>query len=453
MWKQKMLSKRFSTVCSRITFFTLLAAAAVSAPGPAAGTRPEERVALLRFNSYSLTVEAMKALNAQIKTAAGKKRLFIIPPAATESLWYEYEPGITLSGTNLARYEALCAQIQCPHLMIGTAYRRQNDLFIQAKIYSSQEKRIICTLDQAIEGGDLAKAAAQLVKRTSLFFEGKLPVVSNLAVSRGKSKDAVELTWKSNTSGNTYTIYRSPYQNGTYEEIGKTGSVRFTDSTAETGIKYWYRVTVMTDDLPGISASGFGYRNPPNPKGLTLSGLLDGHTRPWPEPATEEEKELEKKNLKLYEKYYESYFMVTFIIMVGRMYIKSGELLAFRGFKFHHFDQPNRIVYFSKPGMPLVKFRSRRFFRFFRDVQLMELDFYAILKRIVDNGVMFCIRTGEQEMMEPDGRTRYVPTLEVVGMMTEYHRDYEKWKSNVIVFASSDEEIYRKIREAQVKGY
>jgi len=445
--------KRFSTGCFRFTAIFLLASASLSVTGPAAGAQPGRNIALLRFNSYSFTVEAMKALNNQIRAAAEKNPLFIIPPAGPESLWYEYEPGITLSGANLSRYEALCAQLQCPNLMIGTAYRRQNNLLVQAKLYSSTEKRIICTLDQAIVGGDLKKAAFQLVKRVSLFHDGKLPVVSNLAVSRGKSKDAVTLTWKSNTYGSTYTIYRSPYQNGTYEEIGKTDAGRFTDSTAETGIKYWYRVDVTKGDLAGISASGFGYRNPPNPKGLTLSGLLDGHTRPWPVPATEEEKELEKKNLQLYEKYYESYFMVTFIIMVGRMYINSGELLAFRGFSFHHFDQPNRIVYFSKPGMPLVKFRSRRFFRFFRDVQLMDLDFRAILKRMIDNGVMFCIRTGEQEKMEPDGRIRYVPTLEVVGMMTEYHRDYENWKSNVIVFASSDEDIYRKIREAQMKGY
>ncbi len=453
MWKQKMRFKRFSTGCSNITIILLLAAVFPSMPEASAGTRPDRRVALLRFNSYSFTTEAMKALNSRIRAAAEKNSLFIIPPPVTEPLWYEYEAGITISGTNLSRYEALCAQLQCPYLMIGTAYRRQNNLLVQARIYSSAEKRITCTLDQPIDGGDLIKAADQLVKRTSLFFDGKLPVVSNLTVSRGTSKDAVVLAWKSNTNGNAYTIYRSPYQNGTYEEIGMTEAGRFFDSTAEVGIKYWYRVTVTKGGMTGISASGTGYRNPQNPKGLTLDELLGGHTRPWPSPSTEEEKELEKKNLKLYEKYYESYFMVTFIIMVGRMYIKNGELLALRGFKFHHFDQPNRIVYFSRPGMPLVKFRSRRFFRFFRDVQLMDLDFYAIRRRMIDNGVMFCIRTGEQEIMEPDGRIRYVPTLEVVGMMTEYHRDYVNWKSNVIVFASSDEEIYRKIREAQMKGY
>ena len=82
-----------------------------------------------------------------------------------------------------------------------------------------------------------------------------------------------------------------------------------------------------------------------------------------------------------------------------------------------------------------------------------NLIFDAIRKRLIDNAVMFCIRSGDKEMMEPDGRIRYTPTLEVVGMMTEYHRDYENWKSNVIVFGTSDEEIYRRIKEAQMKGY
>ncbi|MBP7735515.1 MAG: hypothetical protein KA369_06030 [Spirochaetes bacterium] len=277
--------------------------------------------------------------------------------------------------------------------------------------------------------------------------------VSSLSISRGTSKDSVSLTWSSTTPGSTFSISRSPFPHGPYETIGETGAKRFVDSTAEAGIKYWYRVAATKEDLTGIPASGYGFRQPPDPKGLTLDELLEGHTRPWPVPATEEEREKEQRNLRLYEKYYESYFMMTFIIMVGRIYINSGELFAFRGFKFHSFDQPNRIVYFSRPGMAPVKFFSRRFFRFFRDVQLMDLDFIGILTRLVDNAVMFCIHSGYKEQQEPDGRIRLLRSYEVVGLITEYHRDYEKWKSNAIVFGTSDENLYRRIREAQMKGY
>ena len=444
---------RSSTGFSRNSTLSILLVLLLYMPGRSAGTPPDQAVALLRFNSYSVTAETITALNSFLQEAVEKNRLFKIPPGKGESLWYEYESRNTLSSGNLSRYETLCTQLECRHLLVGTVYRQQSNLLIQAKIYSSPEKKILCTLDQTIEEGDLKKAATLLARRVALYFDGKLPVVSGLTLSRGTVKDAVSMTWKSNTSGKTYTIYRSPYPNGSFEAIGKTETGRFTDTTAEAGIKYWYRVTVTGGEIPGVSATGYGHRRPPNPKGITINELLDGHTRQWPTPATEEERILEGKNLKLFKKYYESYFMVTFIIMVGRIYINSGELLALRGFKFHHFDQPNRIVYFSIPGMSLVKFHSQRFFRFFRDVQLMDLDFRALRKRMIDNAVMFCIRTGEKEMREPDGRIRYVPTLEVVGLMTEYHRDYEKWKSNVIVFATSDEEIYRKIREAQMRGY
>jgi hypothetical protein len=279
-----------------------------------------------------------------------------------------------------------------------------------------------------------------------------VPSVTGLTISQGTSYDSVSLAWSSNVSGTICTISRSAYANGAYQVIGESGETRFTDATAEPGVKYWYRVAVSTG-ITGTPVSGYGYRKPPNPPGLSLDRLLDGHNKPWPVPATEQEKETESRDLELYEKYYESYFMMTFIIMVGRIYVNSGELLAYRDFKFKSFDQPNRIVYFKRPDMGRVKFFSRRFFRFFRDVQLKELNFYAILKRLIDNGVMFCLRTGEQETWGPDGRTRFIPAFEVVGLMTEYHRDYKNWKGNVIVFGTSDENIYQRIKEAQLKGY
>ncbi len=437
---------------SKITLFFIILFS-LYLPVDSARTLPESTVGILWFNSYGVPVDTIRKLDSYLLKATHKNRLFKTPVHGTAPLWYEYETGNSISPWNLSRYEVLCSLLKCRYLLMGMVYPQKNNLLIQVKIYSSPDKVFIYTLDQTIEGGDLKKAATLLTRNVTMFFDGKLPTVSRLSVSRGTSRDAVSMKWTSNTSGNTYRIYRSPYHNGPYEAIGETDAGRFSDSTAEIGIKYWYRVTVTRGEISGITASGYGYRKPPNPKGLTYNDLLDDHNKPWPKPATEVERALESRNLKLYEKYYESYFMMTFIIMAGRMYINSGELIALRGFKFHSFDQPNRIVYFSKPGMPLVKFYSRRFFRFFRDVQIMKLDFYAIRKRLIDNAVMFCIRSGDKEIMEPDSRIRYVPTLEVVGMMTEYHRDYEKWKGNVIVFATSDEEIYRKIREAQMRSY
>jgi hypothetical protein len=76
-----------------------------------------------------------------------------------------------------------------------------------------------------------------------------------------------------------------------------------------------------------------------------------------------------------------------------------------------------------------------------------------ILPRIIHNGVAYCIRTGEVENTGPDGITRFIPTYVAAGFSTEYNKDYQNWKSNTIIFASSDKEIDKKIKEANKKGY
>ncbi len=447
-----MRSNRSSISFYSTTALFLLLLLSLYLPELPARIQPDSTVGVIGFNSNAINITTISMLYSYLRESAGKNRLFKIPQRGS-SLWYQYETRDTISPGNLARYDLLCAQIQCRYLLVGMVYPQRGSLLIKARIYSSPEKRFLCTLDQSIDGGDLKKAAGQLTRKVVLFLDGKLPEISGLTISKGALKDSVSLRWTCNVFGGSFAIFRSTFLNGPYHKVGETAAARFTDITAEEGIKYWYRITVSKGDIQGISATGYGYRMPPIPKGINLSELLAGHTRQWPVPANEKERVKEEKNIQLYKKYYESYVMVTFIIMVGRIYINSGELIAFRDFKFLSFDQPNRIVYFSKPGMQPVKFFSRRFFRFFRDVQLMELDFLEILKRLIDNAVMFCIRSGDKETREPDGRVRYVPTFEVVGMMTEYHRDYENWKSNVIVFATSDDKIYRRILEAQRKGY
>jgi hypothetical protein len=76
-----------------------------------------------------------------------------------------------------------------------------------------------------------------------------------------------------------------------------------------------------------------------------------------------------------------------------------------------------------------------------------------ILPRIINNGIAYCIRTGEVENTGPDGITRFIPTFVAVGFSTEYYKDYQNWKSNTVIFASSDKEIDKKIKEAKNKGY
>jgi hypothetical protein len=414
---------------------------------------PDAVVGILRFHASAVGYDAVMNLHNNMIAIARKDNLLHTPQLNAGTLWYSYDSGNRISPESLSRYEALCGLLQSSHLLMGRIYQRNNVLLIEAKLFLASEKKFICTFNEPFIPGNQKKTAGLLAKKVSLFLEGRLPVVSELKASKGLSMQKVSLSWTCNTDGNNYIISRSFFENGPYDKIGETRSVRFIDTTADDGLKYWYSVSVTHGDLSGIPDTGYGYRKPPNPKSLTPEEVLDSRNRPWPSPATPEEMEKEKLHIRLFEKYYESYFMTAFIVMVGKLYVNSGELLVYRDFKLPTLDPANRVIYLSKPGMTPIKFHSKRFFRFVRDMHGLKIPYDELLPRVIDNAILFCIRSGEKEMKEPDGRIRYAPCFEAVGMSTEYIRDYEKWRSSTIVFATSDEDLYRRIREAQMKGY
>lgn len=406
----------------------------------------QNSVGVLRFRAEAVPAANAAAIHSSLSASEGRRDGWSIP--------YTYDRGARVSPQNLARYDEICGSLKCGLLLMGRIYARGRSLFVEAKLFSCEERSFLITITEPVPNGAIKKTGALLSRKISLFLKGSLPIVFGLEISNGTYPDRVSLSWRCTTDGSNFTISRSFFEKGPYLKIGETRSTTFVDTTVDEGIKYWYTVSVRRSDVTGIPANGAGYREPPVPQGLTMNELLDGHVRDWPEPATPEEAEREKLHLELYEKYYESYFMMTFIILVGRMYVNSGELLAYRGFVMRSWDPANRTVYLSRPGMPApVRFFSKRLFRFLRDMYQMNIGIDELLPRVIANGVLFCVRTGDREFRQPDGKIRYLPELEAVGLATEYHRDYKKWKSNTIVFATSDEELYRKIREAELKGY
>lgn len=444
-----MRSTPCSTVFCNRAFACLLAAIALLAPAAPDGAA----VGVLRFKSHVVGYDPSAALQWRILEAARARTLFSTPPRSPGAIWYPYEAGCDISQRSLARYEAICSQLGCGYLLMGRIYANKNEIRADTRIYSSVEKRFICVLSNEISPGSLKQYAQQTALRVSLFLLGRLPVVTELKISKGSSSSEVALGWKCTGSGNTFIISRSPHADGPFGRIGETESTRFIDTTAEQGMKYWYTISVTRYGLEGVAAAGYGYRKPQAPQGLTVSEMLDGRTRPWPRPATREEEEREKLHLRLFEKYYESPFMVAFIIMVGKMYVNSGELIAFRDFTSYTWEPGDRVIYLIKPGMPRIKFHSRRFFRFVRDMHDLNIPFEELMPRVIGNAILFCVRTEDRETKLPDGRIRYIPVLEGIGLSTEYHRDYERWRSNTIVFSTSTDALYKRILDAQRRGY
>ena len=446
-----MRSRRFSTgSCKGPLCAVLLIPLVLMTSRVPAGGRPV--MGILRFRGAS--ADTLTAAYRAMLTAARKDRFCAASQPDASAIAYAYDTGNVISAANLARYMDICNRLKCTHLLMGRVVARNKELFLEAKVFSAPERAYICTLVEPVAGKSIAPAASTIVTNASLSVQGTIPVVSGLNVSRGAAVGRVSLSWLCSMPGTAFTISRSYHDRSPTVALGETKETSYTDTTAEPGIKSWYTVTPAKSGMAGAPVTGYGYSKPPNPRSLTVDEMLDPRTRPWPpDPPTQEERDRQKLHLELMEKYYESYFMATFIVMVGKMYINSGDLLAYRDFHGYTWDPGNRIVYFSKPGVLTVKFFSKRFFRFVRDMYSMKIPFDELMPRIVANGILFCVRSGETETHEASGRVRYLPNMEAVGMSTEYVRDYEKWRSTSVVFATSDQALYKRIRDAEAKGY
>lgn len=443
--------RRTASRAGRLSAISLVFSVVFSIP---ALTEPAPVVGILLFKPAAATADKTGALYWAVMSAARNETAFNTVKKNTHTLWYDYDMAEIPSSKNLSWYTAICGYLRSTHLLMGRVHGRSNAIFIESKLFSAKDKKFAFTVNDPVPTAeDFKKAAGLIVKRVSLYCNGKLPFITNIKASRGSSIKHVSLSWICNPAADTTALSRSQYEGGPFIKIGETDSNNFIDAEASEGIKYWYMVRGTAGGIQGVPAVEYGYRKPEISKGLTVSEMLDPRNKPRPVPATPEGNKKEKLHLALFDKYCESYILTTFISLVGRFYINSGELIAYRDFRLSSWDPANRTIYFEKPGVFSVKFFSRRFFRFIRDMNEMKIPYEDLLPRVIKNGVIFCIPSGEKEIKEPDGRIRFIPNFEAVAMGTEYTRDYEYWKSNSIFFATSDEEIYKKIKEVQMRGY
>ncbi len=435
----------------QLLFLMLFMATILASPGFAG---PAPVVAILSYRAESVGAEKTAALYTSILSASRNETAFKIVQKNTNTIWYDFDAGETPSAKNLSWYTTLCGYLRCTYLLMGRIYQCNGAVVIESKLFSANEKKFsLIVTDPVSSAEDYKKAAGIIVRRLSLFSMDKLPFILNLKASKGTSSNMLSLSWTSSPAADSSVILRSRYEKGDFIRIGETEANSFNDDSASQGTKYWYQVYGATKGTPGPPAKDFGYRKPEIPKGLTANEMLDPRNRPRLEPATPEERMKQKLHLRLFEKYHESYLMTTFIMFVGRFYINSGELLAYRDIRVQSWDPANRIMYFEKPGVLTARFFCRRFYRFLRDMKEMHIPFDDLLPRTIKNAVLFCIPSGEKEIRDPNGTYRYVPNFEVVALGTEYTRDYEYWKGNTIFFATSEEGIYKRIREVQTRGY
>jgi hypothetical protein len=412
----------------------------------------ENRVCIAPFQAPKTLMNDVTTFTEGLKNACGKGVGCVMAPAGQI---LQYPPqNDKLSPVALSQYTAIAEKNGCSHVLFGRIVGEgKKRLMLEAKLFSTASKGILFTYAETIESGADAEPVAQnIIRRTALVVQNRYPRAGDLTASRGAADKSIRLKWTGGIAGSRFSIYRSVKRDGPQDLLDTTVYMEYTDSTADAGIKYYYKIVPAIDSIKGAAVSTWGYIKPSSPEGFTPNEIVGQKVRGKEIPSTPADVARMKRDLKLYEEYYESYFMITFIYLVGKMYVNRGELLVYRDFNRYALDRKNKIAYFHKQDLT-VKFLSERFFRFVRDMGWQQIPESEIMPRVVQNGIAFCIRMGETESTGADGITRFIPTFEAVGFSTEYYRDYREWKSNTIVFASSDKELDRKIKEAKSKGY
>ncbi len=73
-------------------------------------------------------------------------------------------------------------------------------------------------------------------------------------VSTDDATGKVIVSWNPVESATGYTVYRSSSKSGTYKKIGTGNGTTFTDTSAEGGETYYYKLTARNDDSGAVSA-------------------------------------------------------------------------------------------------------------------------------------------------------------------------------------------------------
>lgn len=67
-----------------------------------------------------------------------------------------------------------------------------------------------------------------------------------------KSATSNKITFKKTTGADSYRIYRSINKNSNYQLVGTTTKTNYTDKTAKTGTKYYYKVCGVSNEYEGV---------------------------------------------------------------------------------------------------------------------------------------------------------------------------------------------------------
>ena len=405
--------------------------------------------AVLPFKTSGVPASYRNAMHKEmINYLSSKSSSRVLSSNRTSSVRYPLSSRESIPSSYRNTYDKIAANLGVSHLVLGKLVNLNGAYTVETMIYSRGNRSFDYQTDELFHSyNDIHETGKTLAGRVHLHLSGQIPHVYNLDVSRGKYYDRIDISWNCSESCDEYHVYRSAYQYGNYEKIDETSRREYRDKDVEPGIRYWYKVYPIKSGIRADVAERYGYRAIIPPEGADLDDILDEKDREVPPPSSAEEARKRKKHLDILEDYYMNSIKLRFIMFIGKFYVRDGTVQVFNDLYPYHLDRENLTMYVVDRDKYYIKFYCQKLFKILRETEAAGIPRDELFDRIIKNGMLFCIRTGTIRIKTDDGRTRYIPSYEALGMGTLYFKYDEDWKSHSIMMSTSNKTLSDKMEE------
>ncbi len=345
-------------------------------------------------------------------------------------------------------YNKIAANLGVTHLVMGRIVKVNGAVEVETKIYSRGDNEFLYETDELVQSfNEIDETGRIMAGRVNLYLSGNLPYVYNLDTARGEYYDRIILSWNCSDNCDGYQVYRSAYQYGPYKKLDEISKSKYIDRDAEPGIRYWYKIYAIREGIPAGVAQRYGYSAIRPPEGEDMDDIIDAKDNDIPSPSSTAEARKRKKHLNILEDYYMNSIKLRFIIFVGKYYVRNGKVLIFNDLYPYHLDRKNLTMYVIDRDKYYIKFYCQKLIKILREAEAAGIKRADLFDRLIKNGMLFCIRTGTVRIKTEDGRTRYLPSYEALGMATEYFKNYKEWPSHTIMMSTSNEHLSKEMEK------
>lgn len=324
-----------------------------------------------------------------------------------------------------------------------------------ALISTSRREAVYRTACYSSSEDALEKCASAVMGRMALHMKGtEARSIQNISATPDERKGKLRIAWDALNGAESYAVYRSPFSEGPFEEIGRAkGKPAYEDASAQRGLGYWYGVAPVIEgtgcDPKGTSAET--HLKASIPKGLNVEAVKRAHKVSDASLRREKAQPAVKRHLAFLEEYYMHPVKLTLVFLVAKSYLRNGTLIALSGFTKYTLDSEKREILMERDDNAFcVTLNANKFFRLIEAAKKKNLPQQEkLIDRLVYNGVAYVMYAGEKKVTDSMNHTIYMPCFDAFGMSTEYFKNYHGWKSSTAMFSTSNSELKKKMQEAQ----